>query len=178
MADLIQSHGPCGLAQRTFEPFHTIVGSIISQQLSVNASDTIKRRIAQLVPLPFQPKDLLRLHPKQLRDAGLSSRKVTYIRELAERVIDGQLSFEELAGADNAAVIGALTELRGVGQWTAEMFLIFGLQRADVLALADAGLQRAVRLLYGDTKQLHLVGQCWQPYSSIASWYLWRHLDN
>lgn len=177
MADLIGKHGPCTLAHRPFQPFHTLAASIISQQLSAKAADTIERRIAQLAPSPFQPKDLLRVPASRLRQAGLSSRKAAYIRELAERVTDGRLSFESLAAADSDAVVTALIELPGIGQWTAEMFLIFGLKRPDVLSLADAALQRAVRLLYGHSRQLHLVGRPWQPYSSIASWYLWRHLD-
>jgi len=178
MAGLIRRHGPCSLAQRPFEPFHTMTVSIIGQQLSAKAADTIERRIALLVSAPFQPKDVLRVPASRLRKAGLSSRKAAYIRELAKRVIDGRLSFEALATADDDTVIATLIELPGVGQWTAEMFLIFGLKRPDVLSSADAGLQRAVRLLYGHTKQPHRAGRQWKPYSSIASWYLWRHLDS
>ncbi len=177
MAGLIERHGPCTLAHRPFEPFHTLTASIISQQLSAKAADTIERRIAQLAPSPFQPKDILQIPASRLRRAGLSFRKAAYIHELAQRVADKQLSFDTLATADNDAVLTALIELPGIGQWTAEMFLIFGLKRPDVLSLTDAALQRAVRLLYGPLKQLRLVGRPWQPYSSIASWYLWRHLD-
>ena len=87
------------------------------------------------------------------------------------------MNFDELAHQSDADVIAALTEIPGIGPWTAEMFLILGLRRPDVLALGDAGLQRATRLLYGDDAQLEGVGQTWWPYCSVASWYLWRHLD-
>lgn len=177
MAALIGQHGPCSLPARPFEPFHTLAASIISQQLSAKAADTIERRVAQLVPPPFLPTDMLRVSAEQLRAAGLSLRKVAYIHELAGRVIDGRLSFEALACADDESVIGALVELPGIGQWTAEMFLIFGLRRPDVLSLGDAGLQRAARLLFGDDARLEHVGQSWRPFCSVASWYLWRHLD-
>lgn len=177
MADLIGKHGPCSLAHSPFEPFHILTASIISQQLSAKAANTIERRIAQLAPSPFQPKDLLRVPASRLREAGLSCRKAGYIHELAKHIADERLSFDALDAADNDAVVAALIELPGIGQWTAEMFLIFGLKRPDVLSLADAALQRAVRLLYGPSKQLHLIARHWQPYASIASWYLWRHLD-
>jgi len=178
MADLIGKHGPCPLSERPFLPFHTLAASIISQQLSAKAADTIERRVAQLVPSPFLPADMLRVSAEQLRAAGLSSRKVAYIHELAGRVIDGRLSFEALAGADDESVITALVELPGIGRWTAEMFLIFGLKRPDVLALDDVGLQRAVRLLYGDDYALAHVSPAWRPFSTVASWYLWRHIDS
>lgn len=177
MADLIRQHGPCSLPERPFEPFHTLAASIISQQLSAKAADTIERRVAKLVPSPFLPADMLRVSAEQLRAAGLSSRKVAYIHKLAERVIDGRLSFEALAGADDESVIAALVELPGIGRWTAEMFLIFGLKRPDVLALNDVGLQRAVRLLYGEDYALANVGPAWRPFATVASWHLWRHLD-
>ena len=177
MAGLIDRHGLCALVERPYQPFHTLAASIISQQLSAKAADTIERRVAQLTPSPFQPEHMVGVPLEQLREAGLSSRKAGYIRELAERVIDGRLSFDALTHADNEVVIAALVELPGVGRWTAEMFLIFGLKRPDVLALDDAGLQRAVRLLYGDAQNLNTAGESWRPYSSVASWYLWRHLD-
>ena len=177
MADLIEQHGPCSLAERPFEPFHTLASSIISQQLSAKAADTIERRVGQLVPSPFLPADMLRVSAEQLRAAGLSSRKVGYIHELAGRIINGRLSFKALASADDESVIAALVELPGIGQWTAEMFLIFGLRRPDVLSLADAGLQRAARLLFGDDTKLENVGKPWRPFCSVASWYLWRTLD-
>ncbi len=112
-----------------------------------------------------------------LRGAGLSFEKARYILELANRVNDRRLDFSVLVHHSDEDVIVALTELPGIGHWTAEMFLIFGFRRPDVLSLADAGLQRAVRLLYSDDAELKNLGQVWRPYCSVASWYLWRHLD-
>ena len=178
MAGLIERHGPCTLFERKYEPFHTLCTSIISQQLSGKAADTIEQRVAQLVPSPFRAWDIVRVPVASLRTAGLSSRKAAFLHQLAERVMDGRLSFERLARADDEAVITALVEVPGIGRWTAEMFLIFALKRPDILALKDGGLQRAVRLLYGDSFDLALAGRRWRPYSSVASWYLWRHLDS
>lgn len=178
MGILIKKHGPCRLATGAFEPFHTLTASIISQQLSAKAADTIEKRVAQLIPRPFQAADVLCVSEETLKRTGLSSRKVTCIRNLAQHIVNQRLSFEELASAHNDAIISALVKLPGIGRWTAEMFLIFGLKRPDILALDDAGLQRATRLLYGTSAKLETIGNQWRPYSSVASWYLWRHLDH
>ena len=176
MARLIVEHGPCPLADREFRPFQTLANSIISQQLSAKAADTIERRVQAIVP-GFTPAGFLAVPTEALRAAGLSSAKARYILELAQRVSDGRLNLEAMQEAPDADVIAALVELPGIGQWTAEMFLIFGLSRPDVLSLGDAGLQRAVRLLFGDDAKLEHMGQSWRPFCSVASWYLWRHLD-
>ena len=154
MAKLIRTHGPCTLNRRTSDLFHTLVVSIISQQLSAKASDTIERRIAECVPYPFNAEDMVCVPPERLREAGLSSRKVAYIQGLAERVNAGSLTYEALASKDNDEVMAALMEIPGIGRWTAEMFLIFGLKRPDVLALGDAGLQRAAKMLYPKAIQM------------------------
>lgn len=176
MARLVTVHGPCPLAAREFLPFQTLATSIISQQLSAKAADTIKRRVLETVP-SFTPAGFLGASFDGLRNAGLSAAKARYIIELAHRVSDGRLNFDALMLWADEDVITALTEIPGIGRWTAEMFLIFGLRRPDVLALGDAGLQRAVRLLYGEDVELEGVGQAWRPYCSAASWYLWMHLD-
>ena len=176
MARLIALHGPCPLADREFRPFQTLATSIISQQLSAKAADTIERRVQAIVP-SFSPAGFLAVPAEALCAAGLSSAKARYIVELAQRVSDGRLSFEAMQQAPDGDVIAALVELPGIGQWTAEIFLIFGLRRPDVLSLGDAGLQRAARLLFGEDAELERVGQSWRPYCSVASWYLWRHLD-
>lgn len=177
MARLVAAHGICQLANREFRPFHTLATSIISQQLSAKAADTIKRRVLEVVPT-FCPSGFLAVPLEALREAGLSTAKMKYIIELATRVSDGRLNFDALRHQSDDEVITGLTELPGIGRWTAEMFLIFGLERPDVLALEDAGLQRAARLLYGDIATLESIGQAWKPYCSVASWYLWRHLDS
>jgi DNA-3-methyladenine glycosylase II len=181
MAKLIRTHGPCTLVKRPFDLFHTLVVSIISQQLSAKASDTIERRIAECVPYPFKAEEMVCVPQERLREAGLSSRKVAYIQGLAERVNAGSLTYEALSGKNNDEVLDALMEIPGIGRWTAEMFLIFGLKRPDVLSLGDAGLQRAAKMLYPEASSngnpLEKVSERWKPYRSVASWYLWRHID-
>lgn len=176
MAHLIQSFGPSQIVQRAFEPFQTLVNSIIGQQLSSKAADSIKGRVRQYAP-GFTPEEFLEVSADQLREAGLSRAKLLYIREVAKRVIDGRLNFSSLQKKSDESVIEELVELRGIGPWTAEMFLIFGLKRANVLSIGDAGLRRAVRALYGESAKLEDFEELWQPYCSVASWYLWRFLD-
>jgi len=182
MRRLIARHGPCPLAEREFEPFHMLANSIISQQLSTKAAATIKQRVGELVGVPFQTEKVLAVSSEKLRDAGLSQAKAGYIRELAARVVDGRLIFDELMAIEDEAVIEKLIEANGIGRWTAEMFLLFGLKRLDVLALGDAGLQRSARILYGKRRKsetlLRRVAEAWKPYRSIACWYLWRSLED
>lgn len=182
MKRLIAKHGRCPLAEREFEPFHMLANSIISQQLSTKAAATIKLRVGALVGVPFQTSKALSVSTEQLRGAGLSQAKTRYIRELAAHVNDGRLDFDAIIALDDEAVIEKLIIVPGIGRWTAEMFLLFGLKRLDVLAVGDAGLQRAARNLYGKKRQsetlLPRVAETWRPYRSIASWYLWRSLEN
>jgi DNA-3-methyladenine glycosylase II len=182
MKDLIRRHGHCPLDEYEYRPFHTLVVSIISQQLSAKAADTIQGRLAQVTSIPFfLPESVLSCSTDKLRAAGLSSSKVRYIQELARSVADGRLSFADLEHEEDEFVIETLVELPGIGQWTAEMFLIFGLKRPDVLSLGDAGLQRAAKALYGEREDvselLKTISDAWRPYRSVASWYLWKHLD-
>ena len=181
MKRLIAKHGHCPLAQREYQPFHMLANSIISQQLSTKAAATIKRRVGEIVGVPFQTDKVLSISNDKLRAAGLSQAKARYIRELAAHVSDGRLEFGEIISLGDEAVIEKLVEVPGVGRWTAEMFLLFGLKRLDVLAVGDAGLQRAARLLYGKKRRsktlLPRVAEAWRPYRSVASWYLWRSLE-
>jgi DNA-3-methyladenine glycosylase II len=182
MKRLIAHHGHCPIAAREFEPFHMLANSIISQQLLTKAAATIKHRVGTLVGVPFQIRKVLSASPEKLRGAGLSAAKARYIQELAAHVSDRRLDFEEIVSLDDDAVIEALVVVPGIGRWTAEMFLLFGLKRLDVLALGDAGLQRAARHLYGKKRKsatlLPRVGETWRPYRSIASWFLWRSLED
>lgn len=181
MKRLIAAHGHCPLASRPYAPFHMLASSIISQQLSTKSAAAIKNRLGLLLSAPFAPEEFLRLSSEQLRGAGLSQAKARYISGLAERVCEGGLVFEELIALDDEEVIQTLSQCSGVGRWTAEMFLIFGLKRLDVLAVGDAGLQRAARLLYGKKRRsknlLPRIAEPWRPYRSVASWYLWRSLE-
>lgn len=176
MQRLVTTHGHCPLAKREYRPFQTLATAIISQQLSAKAADTIERRVLDLV-MSFTPIGFLEVPFDALREAGLSSAKARYILELSKRVRDRRLDFDSMMHRSDEDVISELTGIPGIGRWTAEMFLIFGLKRPNVLSLGDAGLQRATRLLYGDSACLESVGKAWRPYCSVASWYLWRHLD-
>ncbi len=177
---LIEKHGHCPLAQRELQPFHMLANSIISQQLSIKAAGAIKQRLTLLIEAPFLPEKFRIIPAEQLCGAGLSRAKVRYIGALADRVCARQLVFDDITSKNDEAVIEMLSECPGIGRWTAEMFLIFGLKRLDVLAVGDAGLQRAARLLYGKKHKsktlLPRVAEAWRPYRSVASWYLWRSL--
>ncbi len=177
LARLIIRFGNCPLSGRSSNPYSTLVRSIISQQLSSKAADTIEQRLLAVVG-DWDPITVLEVPAEVLRTSGLSSSKARCLREIAGRVVDGRLDFDNLAALADEKIIVLLTEITGIGRWTAEMFLIFGLGRPDVLALADAGLKRAVRQLYGTDLQLETVGEPWRPFRSIASWYLWKHLDS
>jgi len=176
MAQLIATHGVCRIGTKRRDPFNILTTSIISQQLSVKAADTIEKRVRALVN-SFEPATVLTISHEALRGAGLSNGKAKYLHALATHVMDGKLDFGRLKKSHDEEVIDALTEVPGIGRWTAEMFLIFALKRADVLAMGDVALQRAVRNLYGSRKSLEHAGKKWRPYASVASWYLWRSLE-
>ncbi len=182
MKRLIAKHGHCPLAAREFQPFHMLANSIISQQLSTKAAATIKLRVGALVGVPFETRKVLSVAAEKLRGAGLSQAKTRYIRELAAHVNDGKLDFDAIISLDDESVIEKLIIVPGIGRWTAEMFLLFVLKRLAVLAVGDAGLQRAARNLYGKKRKsetlLLRVAEAWRPYRSIASWYLWRSLES
>jgi DNA-3-methyladenine glycosylase II len=178
MAQLVLRHGPCTMMDKQYQPFETLAASIIGQQLSVKAADTIEKRVLAITGGAFTPEGILSVEPESLRACGLSNAKVKYVRVLAERVVAGRMDFDAMAAEpDNEVVVKTLVESPGIGRWTAEMFLIFGLKRPDVLSLGDVGLQRAARQLYGEGETLATVGERWAPYRSIASWYLWQSLD-
>ncbi len=184
MRRLIRRHGACDLSRSRHEgPFHALVQAIVSQQLSTRAAATIIRRVLDLCGGAPTPTILARLTDADLRTAGLSGQKVRYVRDLAARVRAGTLRLEGLDTLDDGAVIDALTAVTGIGRWTAEMFLIFRLQRADVLPVGDLGILRAVQQNYGlrqkpTPARLLALGEPWKPYRSVASWYLWASLDN
>lgn len=181
MADLITKHGKCPFAEWTYKPFDSLVRAIISQQLSAKSSASIERKLSLVVSLPYTPENLLSVSFEDIRKSGLSSTKTRYILELARKVVDGHIDFDDLLNHSDESVIVNLTKFAGIGRWTAEMFLIFGLRRLDVLALGDAGLQRAAKTLYQGTESsrvLEKVSCAWKPYRSVASWYLWKFLDS
>lgn len=182
LARLIAVHGPCTLGSRERSSFHVLCTSIINQQLSLKAADTIQARVMQRVGAghEFTPATLAHADPETLRSAGLSRTKARWLTDIAGRVLDGTFSFERLAVLDDAAAIAALDALPGIGRWTAEMFLIFALGRLDIFALDDVGLRRSLDRLYGkphDEAAARRRTAKWAPYRSVASWYLWRMVD-
>lgn len=186
LAGIIRRVGPCRIADRPDLPlFAFMLGSIISQQLSTRAAATIRRRVLDLFPPAEGPTAarLLQLPDDTLRGAGLSRQKVAYLRDLASKVEAGLLPVDALPHLDDEAVIAALTQVKGIGVWSAQMFLIFRLRRPDVLPTGDVGILRAVRQAYRLRKpptadRLVRLANPWRPYRSIACWYLWASLDN
>jgi DNA-3-methyladenine glycosylase II len=175
MASLIEKLGPCRLVDRRFPPFRILARSIVCQLISAKAAEAVEGRIIALVP-NYTPAEFLAVSLEDLRATGLSWAKAGYIIELAKRVSDGRLDLKAIATASEAEAVATLKAVPGIGQWTAEMFLVFGLRWPDVLSLGDVGLKRAARLLFGEKADLEAVARPWRPYRSVASWYLWRSL--
>lgn len=184
LARVIAAVGPCG-----FEPqaegshFAALARAIVFQQLSGKAASTIHTRFEALYGgASPTPEQLLETDDAALRGVGLSRQKVVYMRDLAEKLVSRQVPVDDLAALDDEALIKALTAVKGVGRWTAQMFLMFRLGRPDVLPELDLGIQKAVMLAYGlpempKPKALLELGRPWRPYASVASWYLWRSLE-
>lgn len=185
LAALIRRHGACGLAaaQRA-DHFSALVRAIVGQQLSTKAAATIHRRLVDLVEGgQTTPASVACLDDAQLRAVGLSRQKSAYLRDLCEKVESGAVRLEALERMSDDEVIEELTKVKGVGRWTAEMFLMFRLHRPDVLPVGDLGIVNAVAKVYGLRKKpsaarIMKIGEAWRPYRSVASWYLWRSLDN
>ena len=188
MAALIEEHGPLDLeARRRGRPadaYGALLRSIVGQQLSVKAARTIYERLLDLFDgTTPSPEQLLAADPDALRAAGLSRPKVSYIRSLAQHIVDGELHLDSLDEMSDSDAIAELTAVKGLGEWTAHMFLMFHLRRPDVLPVGDQGIRRAVERLYGletipDAETLERLGERWAPYRTLASLYLWHSLDN
>lgn len=177
-----------GLAE--FKPhtdyYNALVNSIIGQQLSVKAAASIKRRFEELFGgrLP-SPEAILEKSEEELRGVGLSRPKIKYIKDLAQHVLDGKIDFTKLNMLSNAEVVAELTDVKGIGEWTVHMFLMFCMGRLDVLATGDLGIRNGVRALYSldelpspeTIEKIALTNQ-WHPYESAACWYIWHSLDN
>jgi DNA-3-methyladenine glycosylase II len=183
MAAIISKAGPYRMQYR--EPvFQTLVRSIVYQQLSGKAALTIFNRLAAAAKVnPMTPEAILKLRLQKMRTLGLSKQKIVYIRELARLTRDGDIRFERLPEMEDAAIIETLTRVKGVGVWTVQMFLMFALQRPNVLPVGDLGVRAAMKKAYGlaelpKPQEMERIAAAWHPYRSIASWYLWRSLEN
>lgn len=163
--------------------FSMLVRSIISQQISTSAARSIRLRLEQLVaPAKISPESLVGLDETALRSVGLSPQKTAYISDLAKKALDGHLELRTIGRCSDEAVIERLTQVKGIGRWTAQMFLIFALGRLDVFPEADLGIRMAIRNLYGlpdlpDSTTGHTIAKSWRPYATVASWYCWRSLE-
>ena len=183
MAALIQRHGPPDL-RRTRNSFASLGRAIISQQLSGKAANTIYRRFLELYPTGRfpRPQQLLETPLGRLREVGLSRNKSTYLLDLAEKFTDGTLQPRRFAAMDNEALSTTLCQVKGIGQWSVDMFLIFGLLRPDVLPVGDLGVRKGMQAYFGMSElpkpdEMEQRAEPWQPYRSIASWYMWRVLE-
>jgi DNA-3-methyladenine glycosylase II len=161
--------------------FRTLARSIVGQQISVKAADSVWRRFTTTVGT-MKPQLVSETPAEQLREAGLSRQKISYLHDLSQRFVDGRLRVGHWRALDDEALIAELTQVRGIGRWTAEMFLIFHLLRPDVLPVDDLGLQKAVSLHYNggrpiSPQKLRTLASLWVPWRSVATWYLWRSLD-
>ena len=182
LAALIEKVGPYRIEFRD-PSFETLVRSIVFQQLSGKVARVIYDRLTQAVPGGrMTPEGILKLRPEKMRRLGLSRQKTAYIRDLARQTVKGKIVFESLPDLPDTEVIEHLTAVKGIGVWTAHMFLIFALRRDNVLPTGDLGIRSAIRKVYGladlpkpgDVEEL---ARGWHPYCTVASWYLWRSLD-
>jgi DNA-3-methyladenine glycosylase II len=165
------------------EPFPALVRTITSQQISTKAAATIHGRLIALMPRGVTPRAMLRLTDEQMRGAGLSRQKIAYLRDLAAKVQSGELPSHGLHELTDEQVIDAIVKVKGLGRWSAEMFLMFRLHRPDVLPVDDIGIVNAVHRLYGLRKRpkpdrIRKIAEPWRPYRTVACWYLWRSLEN
>jgi len=178
---IIERVGPCRM--EFGEPvFHSLAEAIVYQQLNGKAAVTIFNRFAALAGEPVTPEGILKLTPENMRTVGLSKQKSSYLFDMAERASRGELDFARLPDLTDEEVIKHLTQVKGVGVWTAHMFLMFTLKRPNVLPTGDFGVQMAIKKHYGKRKlpkplQMEKIARPWEPYRSIACWYLWRSLD-
>ena len=181
LASIISQVGACQIAYR--EPtFEMLARAIVFQQLSGKAARTIYGRLEEAAGGKLTPEAIQSLSVGEMRRAGLSRQKLGYIRDLAEHAISGKVDFARLPEMSDEEVIAALTDIKGVGVWTAHMFLIFSLRRPNVLPVGDLGVRTAIQRLYRKRKlptpkQVVEIAKGWHPYCSYAAWYLWRSLE-
>lgn len=185
LAPVIAKYGLCTITPHT-DYYQDLVESIIGQQLSVKAAGSIRDRFKALFGgrLP-SPEEILTKDAETLRGIGFSWAKANYVRDLAQHVIDGKVTFDHLPDLSNEEIIAELTDVKGIGEWTVHMFLMFCMGRTDILAHGDLGIKNGMKLLYGldhapSPQEIKDIAEknSWHPYESIACWYVWQSLDN
>lgn len=185
LAPVIAKYGLADLTPHT-DYYRELVESIVGQQLSVKAARAIRQKFVDLFDGSFPaPEQILEKSPEELRGAGLSWAKVKYVQDLARHVLDNKIQFDHFDSLSNEEIAKELTDVKGVGEWTAHMFLMFCMGRLDVLPVGDLGIKNGIRQLYG-LKNIPTPEQIirlakknhWHPYESVASWYVWASLDN
>jgi DNA-3-methyladenine glycosylase II len=185
LAPVIKRHGLCTIRPHK-NYYQELVDSIISQQLSVKAARAIEQRFQDMFGGHFPaPEEILTKDLEELRAIGFSYAKGRYVQDLAQKILDGEVKFDTIDSLSNDEVVTELTAVKGVGEWTAHMFLMFCMGRSDVLPVGDLGIRNGVRELYGftdapspdDIRDITKKYN-WHPYESIASWYVWQSLDN
>jgi DNA-3-methyladenine glycosylase II len=181
MAQIMRCH-PKVFMMRRGEAFMTLARAICGQQISVKAAQSVWNRVVSCLDQEITPEAVIAKERKKLRACGLSDRKTEYIADLAQHFVDGKIHERNWPQMDDEAIIAELTDVRGIGRWTAEMFLMFNLLRPDVFPLGDLGLQKGIRVNYFKGRKISLgrmrkVGETWRPWRSVATWYLWRSLD-
>ena len=165
------------------DPFLRLTRTIIGQQLSVKAAQTIFLRFEKLFKKNINPEELLKIPENRLREAGISFQKIKYLKDLSEKTVKEEIRLHELKHKQNEDVVAELIKIKGIGQWSAEMFLMFSLGREDVFSFGDLGLQNAIQKLYKlrskpTEKQMERLAKKWSPYRTYAAMILWRSLDN
>lgn len=181
LADIIDTVGNYTLKKRNHH-FSVLVESIISQQLATGAAEAIFKRFKGLYPKFPTASEILATRETKLRQVGLSGMKIEYLKDLARHVEEGQLDMKSLAKMSDEDVISQLTQVKGIGRWTAEMFLIFSLGRQDVFPVDDLGLRKGVQRAFSlkeipKPKEVEKIGERWRPYRTIVTWYLWKSLQ-
>ena len=181
LSSIINRIGPYKLKRR-YHHFSVLVESIISQQITTYAAEAIFQRFKKIYPIFPTASQILSTNKSQLRAAGLSNMKIEYLRDLAAHIKDGRLDLKSLSKMRDENVITQLTQVKGIGKWTAEMFLIFSLGRQDIFPANDLGLRKAIQLLFSMSeipkpKDVSILGERWKPYRTIATWYLWKSLQ-
>ena len=181
LTKIIEQVGDYKIGKRN-NHFATLIESIISQQLASSAAEAILRRFKKLYPKFPKPVQILNTRDLMLRSAGLSKMKIRYLKDLARKIEHGQIKIKTLSKMNNDEIISQLTKVKGIGRWTAEMFLIFSLGREDVFPVGDLGLRKGLQMAFSlpqlpKPKEVEEIGMRWKPYRSIATWYLWKSLQ-